>query len=670
MGGAVPASPSAGDEIKNEDLLELRRKYEDGEQVWADFTQAQTEELEFALDFVHYRDDKGNTRDPGRIQPKLRQLYSTIRHEAGQIARSGIHLDVQPNDEMTAPELAELVESLIFKVIHDPMKRYADTRQRVVMMGLAARMGAYRIEFDPDLGTLGGELVLRHVDSRNLRWAPGYPDPHDEQCPWFYEVARMTPKQIAGMANWKNTGDLIGGDSNVAPGSANANVDPGQTDLSGGGRAPTLGDEAEERYITVVFFYERRKRSKRTAEKPGSFKPLDPPDQFYSCMQPDQTGCGWASDTIAEGYQPPPVLDEFGVDQTPEGQNPEGQQGACPNCCGDTMLNTSVVTEVTQSGDNRLTIFAPYEDGCTEFWSGPWPHDTRSVPYLIWTPDVHPTKPMGQSTTSINWSLQLAANLSMRLGLEHMMRAKPYVWFPDPVTDWKGEPWMFGDDQGLGVYGNGAGSLPPVNWQANGLPPSWATLDGAINNQLRADLGTNDITFSSEQSRDIPVGSMQIQEKLGEIPVQYKIERLQAAESIAFTIMFDIMRACYTEKRFIQTMGRDGIRAGIMLRASDLPAHAITVTADPMSKMPQAEEIQKMISIAKEPAFIRSFIGRAFNIPRSLLQQLDEDEKVFMQQQAAQAAQQAAIAGAAGKPGKPGAAGAGSQPPSPAPQMQ
>lgn len=660
-----------GPEIDSEKVERLRDLYEDAEQQWADFTQAQTEELAFAIDLDMYQDENGNQKDPNRLQPKVPTLFGLLRHKAGQISRSGIHLDVQPNDDMSAPELAELAESLIFKVLHDPMVRYADTRDRAALMGMAARMGAYRIEFDPSIGEFG-DVVISHVDSRNLRWAAGYTSPHNPRCPWFYEVDRIHVDRVAEMDGWKNNKDLIGGDSNDVGGTPNSNVDSGQIQLgSTKGNSPGLRPSGVDKFVTVVYLYERHKRSSRSVEKPGSFKPLDTPDQFYSCMQPDQTGCGYQSSTIGEGYQPPAVTDQFGINQTPAGQMPQDVPGGCPHCQGDLMLNTSVVTEITQSGDNTLTIFAPYEDGGTIFYEGPWPHDTRSVPYFVWTGYIHPLKPMGQSDTSLNWTLALASNMSIRLGLEHMLRAKPYWYFPTKVEDAWGEPFLFGDNQGLGIYpGDSYTATPPMMLQASGLPPAWATLNGAIDNALRADLGTNDVTFGPDQSRDIAVGTMKIQEQLGEIPVAHQIERFQQEESIAFSIVHDIQRACYTDKRFVKTMGRDGIRAGMMMRGSDLPSHTITVTADPMSKMPQSDEIQKMVSIAQNPPYIRNFLARSFNIPRSLMTQLDEEEAQFQQQQAAQMAQQAAMQGAAMVPGKPGAAGAGSRQPSAAPQPQ
>jgi len=74
-------------------------------------------------------------------------------------------------------ELADAAKSLLEQIITDPFKRFYDVRREMIAWALAARKGAYKIEFDRRIGPYG-DICFTNIDTRNLRWAEGY-HPHD-----------------------------------------------------------------------------------------------------------------------------------------------------------------------------------------------------------------------------------------------------------------------------------------------------------------------------------------------------------------------------------------------------------------------------------------------------------------------------------------------------------
>ena len=609
----------------------VRDLVDDSLEIHKDFHDAMTVELDRNLKFRHYHDDTGNEDKPQRVKPKGRQTWATTRHKSAQISRSEIYFDVRPVDREFDPAVADLVRGLMEQEIHNPLKRYQQVRDMVALGALAARVWYARLDWCPEIGPFG-EILPALVDGRDLMRAPGFESIHDPRCPWVLELRRVRPAGIKAMKGWKNTSD-IKADNGRPSGDGDTPDGRGIVDVYRDSSAtPKLRESQLEEFVTVAFLWERNKPSKRNVPRPdGGITKLQPRDQYLQCSNMDGQGCGYKSATLGK------VLDPT-LTSTQEASYPAMMPFGCPTCGGDLHRIDQTVGEYSFSSDHSLTISAPYQG--LEFYNGPWPFDMRSVPYLEFQCYPNPIDPIGQSETSVNWTMQIAHNLVMRLGLEHMMLAKPYWAIPEGVTDYKRDPWEFGDLQGLGIYFNPLDVQPGTMhvMQANGLPPAWGLLQGSLDSQLRQDMGTNDLSMSQENSRNIPVGTIQAMERVNELPVDHQIDRFRLEESIFFGVWFDMWRETTTEQKMVRYHGEQGRTELQAIKGADLPNVDLIVTANPALAKVDGEVIKSMQTLLGMPPYTWEFMARRLNIPISevndLKQQMQQDQQAQMQMQA------------------------------------
>jgi hypothetical protein len=598
-----------------------------------------------------------------------------IRHKAGQLSNSEVYLEVIPQDDVSDPKLAETAKAMLEQDLQDPAKRYRDVRDLAALDAFTSGLGCYRVDFDKRLGPWG-DTVFTHVDGSRVWWTPGY-YPHDPRCPWFYEWDHMGVDEVAQMENWSNNDDLQG-DTGSEPGSTKGGTLQGAVDLTSN-FAPRIRPSNLQKYVTVVFLYERFKYADKKVEKRGTYQELDQADQYMACDPDNPNHCGYKGDTAGQQWEDG-TLDK--------GESlPATVPGGCPDCAAQGQSNDLVRIDATTqeyvvSAEHRLTIFAPFEAGGGKvFWQGPWPYAMRSIPYFVWACYPHITKPYSQSETSLNRSMQSAKNLVMRLGIENMILALPRTVVSTAARNYRDEPWQGDEADGLNVYINpfAMGNQPALQMvQAPGLPAAWATLNASIDADLRADTGTADMNFSPDQSRDIPVATMQIQEKTQEIPMQHQIDRFRRAESFPVAVLWDIKRATMTEAQLVRWKGDQGHWIAAQIRGADMPGMDIVITDDPSTLKVEADQIDTMMKIAGTPApggFIPNpppvveFLARAANVAPSLLQKFQTEMAEWQKSQMpppgmVPGAPAGGQAGGPGGPVPPGSTSAGG-PPSP-----
>jgi len=604
--------------------------YQDERDRRIEFVDQQTRELAFAQDSDHYADEVGNQKQPGRVKPKGRQTFGVIRHKSGQFARSELHLQVIAAQYGANAKLAAAAKAAIVNRMTNPEVRFKQIREACAIGALSARQWAYKWEYDP----LCKKVLASLVDGRTIGWSAGYQSPHDPRCPMFFEAFRMATSEARNKKNWKNNKDLNGdaGESTIS----HSNLPAGDVDLQPAA-VPALRPSTIDTYTTVVYIWERGYKSQSRNYKPGTLNELPDAEKYLACMHPDGTGCGYVSqkagDLVDEGELEKPT-DLVDMTTGPDGED-QPIAGGCPDCGGDLHLVSHTEQEYVSNSDNTLTIFAPYEGPDGEIlWSGPWPHNTTTIPYVIYTCYLHPGKSMGQSETSLNWTPQLAHNLVMRLGLEHMLLAKPYMSVPRSAVDYQGRRWEFGEDQGLGIYHDPMsppGQVAAV--QALGLPPAWSTLEGRLDAVLMRDLGSSDFALSPDQTRDIPVGTMQIQQQEGEVPVLAQTARWQFEDGVGLGTCFEIMQATMTDEELLQVQGDDGQVTPSMIRVSSLPKMNVVVTTDPNTLAIRTQDLDALMKLGQMPRPLRRFAARRLNIPYEQVLQLEKDEDAEMQRQ-------------------------------------
>jgi hypothetical protein len=584
-----------------------------------------TKELDFSLKLRHYDDDYGGT-PLARLKPRGRELLERIRHNAAQVSRSAIYLDVRPSrraiggpTEELATELADAAKAMLEDEIYDPLKRYQQIRDKVALGALAARMWWAAVEFDPDLGP-SGELVWRLGDGRLLMWTVGFESPHDLRCPCVIEVLpRMPLDDIKRMKGWKNQ-DLVKPDDGWKLHPQNSSTTDSAASLAATTGYPEPDGAGYGQTALIVKLWERGRYE--TTKRENIKEPLlKPADRYMVCSQAAGGGCG---------FRTPPQSDSG------SGAYPEAVPGACPDCGGDLMrVDAEAVTQelLAYRRGRSLTIFSPLSR--VELYNGEWPYESsrggmRTVPYIVVQFFEHPSpdEPIGQSMTSEHKSMQLASDMTLRLGLEQMVLAKPYIVHPPNATayDYLGEPWEGRPEQGLSIFMKGEYGQSLSLLQSSGLPVAWGTLHQALQNVFRSATGSADLSIAPSATKDIPVGTLQILEQSGEIPVEHLIEKFRREEGIGFSVAFDIKRATGIRESGVRMQGDEGRWRVTLLRAADLPDMDITVTADPSLKKLDMDHFQALMQFASAPPAMREFAGRALGIPKSEIARLEELE--------------------------------------------
>lgn len=596
---------------------------------------AQTAELDFALKMKHYQDD-ATTPDSSideAMRPRGRELAQLIDHNCAIVAETPLYCDVFPRDQELDPELAGVVRGALRGELLNPFKRYSEAEDNMVRGAVAARMWAMEVEFNPTLGDYG-ELVFRERDGRTVAWAPGFQSPHDPECSWVMIWDRVPKATVEGKRGWKQTDDLFADNGDDALSSES--VPRGE-----GGANPIVNDD-ENDLVTVVKLYERGVEDRVRYEVPGSFRKLPVGERYMQCGQGDELGCGYQT-----------LKSQDAGEVWPESKSsPDG----CPKC-GRTLTRTDGEIKMGErpfKQKRRFTIFMPLQAEVRICVERDWPFDTPSVPLMVLIAKQHPAEPIGSSWTSENWWMQLASDWVLRMGIEQLRLAKPYHLLPRGANagleDAAGNPWAFGDEQGLGIFYTGQlGPNAIQTLQGSGLPASWNTLMQAITMTFKSNMGSTDIGLTPTASRDIAVGTVKELIASAELPTQHLITKLQRARTIFWNVVLHLIGKTYNQPRWVRTLGENGQWRVLELYGWEIPAVDVVAMAEPTLAEIQNAELQNMIEYSMAPWPTRRFIARLKNLDRQAIRELEADEKQFQAEQE-QREMRMAMLGAVTKP--------------------
>lgn len=495
------------------------------------------------------------------------------------------------------PLAAEIWKGVLRWELFHPEKNYPGHRDRMVLGALAARRWALAADYDPRVGPYG-EILYRNVDPRNLVFADGFWSPHHPACPWVIEQEFVPLEEAEGAVGWENNQDLKPeGRPEFFAGSGSA------------GDLRRISEHDPEPVVTVVKLWERRVFD--TLRKEGPRNRLAEHERHMACLV-----CGFRGPRQATQDFPLPIF----------------APGACPECQGDLDRideEAIEIEELAYEKGKRLTIMAPNQSGERIFAVGSWPHKLRTVPYFDFQSKPHPAEQIGSSVTFSNWTMQVSSNTTLRDGIEHMRRAKPYHLLPRVgVEDERGEPWQGGDHQSEWIYYTG--DLPQrgiTTLQGAGLPPAWNTLFQAIQGVFRANMGTTDLGLTPSQSKDIAVGTIRQLIETGELPVEHVITWLRRDEAPFIGALADLVRATYTPARLRRIQGPDGRWQLLSILGRSLPNVDIMIVTNPTLIRLQQSDVSTLIEFAGAPPQMRKFLARRLNIPVSEVQSLEEEER-------------------------------------------
>lgn len=604
---------------------EVRQQWLDGDMVLRRYKDAHTSELDFCLKLEHYRDaDNDESNDRRRIKPRTADLYNIVRHKSAEISRSEIYLDVRPRpeagldspmDDQRVQQIqmgAKVAKIALESTIHHPRYGYEEARDRIVLAGLAGRIGCVCVEWDPRKRPYG-EMVFRVVDFRNMAWTAGTYGPHDPACWWVIERKRMTREQIRAMKKlkWKNTEKAT---ESAGPDTAQGNdpsLPPGTVRLAQGGSVAPNPSKREE-YVNVLFRWIIEDET--TAKSPEEHEEMDPADYYLACPK-----CGYEEKASENGMELP-------------------TSAPCPVCAQEnptdpgTMQRVEMRARSTESlayPEGRLTI-VPEDGSDVTFYDGPPDCPTRAFRHMTFEPYLHPYEPIGLSDTKLHKNMQLILDSTYRLGYEQMSENRHLiVTLEDGLTDANGEPWQFSDAQGRVAYARDHATLQGIrDFQGQAVPQGWSEFLSQLRAAFIPNFGISDVRVEPGNTQNIPVGTMEKMQQSGELPVQHHITRLQRRESILFGVVLDMIRHYWTERRWIDYMGPEGSIDYKLIQGTSLPDANVSVTASPSLQkieQDQAQALEIVFSKFRESPAIGKAMAKALGVPPDQIAELQKE---------------------------------------------
>lgn len=588
-------------------------------------------ELDFYHKLDHYNDDTGPTKDLQRIQPRGRQLKKLVKRVAGEIARNRFYLEVRPGEgvEEVRPQIAEAARAALEWEFYHGEKEFEDVLDRVVEGSLAARMWCAQVGYDPTIGPYG-EIYFESFDGRTIGWEPGFHTPHNPRCSWVWRDIEMTVGAIEAMKDdgWKDTEGLTSDSAYVGAAGASSGSHY-VTPSAGTPRISEADNGGKDGRVLVTLMWERNVRDRVKREKPGTLTEWEPGQRFMACGNQE---CGWRS------YK--------------QGQTEEElpQSGMCPHCGGPTERVDGEVLDETALAyrrGKRFLIFSRIQKRLFVNMNG-WPHNLKTLPLLIFKPDDHPLEEIGGSMTFDHWTMQVAANVTMRLGLEHMKLAKPYMMGPwANARDVFGQPWQFLDEQGLMIDADVETTMAVRPLQAGGLPPAWNTLNMAIDNVFSGHTSTAELGITPQNSKDIAASTVQQFIEQGNIWVDHVTKKFRRACTPFVNATYQLIQATYLPARWRDFQGEDGMIKGLLVAGDSLPNMNVIVTTTPEMKRLDQEELQSIMTLgqmAQTMPYMVEIMAKKMGIEKSEVQDMLQKKAEWEQEMAEQQMQQAQMA--------------------------
>lgn len=585
----------------------------DGQERFAQFHRLIGEELRFGHDLEQYVDDRGQERRSQRVQPRDAGIYRVWRYNLGVVLKKfPIHITARPVDDQTDPELAADMKDALDWELTNPQKRYKDVRRRYIGHALAARVGTAFIDFYPSYGTYG-EIFVRPGDPTKTVFADGFLDPHDPLCPWLIDWQRVPVDQAR--AQFKNNKiEADDGFSDVAGSASSIVTSSGNVDVVGNNGVNPSMLEGRKSLCTIVrchyrFDYEKRKGKNMEAD----YRRLTPGERYMVCVGLRGQGCGYQSETQANLNMDLPARSAL----------------TCPDCGGNLKRMDAHVRdeEILMYPDGRLVIVTPSVKD--QLHDDKWQVKCRSFPMLWLVSHPAPHKPFGQSECSILWTDTLAKNSLARVAYETARRSRPYFGQPRTgLEDASGEPWEFRDEQGDTFYWTGMSPPNPIQVvQGQGVNDSLFKLYEVLDQRTQRNEGTSDFQLTAEQSKNIPVGTIEQLAETGNVPIDDFGQNVYDAEGLFHGIYCDYIAATYTPARLVRTFGPDGLPRFKRLHGPSLPAVDVVVSAGPNMSQLNRETIQNYELIASMDPTKRRGFARFAKIDPEIIRQIEQDER-------------------------------------------
>lgn len=551
----------------------VKRRLQHAQLYWHNDNEMYGRLLDFSLFLNHYRNDPGLTRDKRRIQPKTQRQFNLIRHKASLLLRQIPQFDthaVQPGADAHA---AEVSRRIIENIFNDPLKAYHDPRSRMVWSALSAGRGVISIEWHPKWG-----VCFQFRDPRRVHIEPGQTFMHSPFNGVVFEEVPMRKSQLVAMPGWdQKVIEDLEGDGGIFEHSNAGDRETDGIERDAASHLPGSDEEdKDDPIVTVCKAHFREDPYKKLSSK---LTQSDLPEDKWHFVD-DATQQRIPFDPM--NPVPPP-------------SEATGQPMRL-------VTRKDEMNNFSEYEDGYLIVIAPHYAGRKPLYEGGWTDGAinpeaklSAFPYMEMNCYKHPLRRTGLSDTEATHSLTIVDNASFRATFEQMKQAGGILITDGSLEDSEGKLFQFSDDPIAIAYSKDRMAMEATKFfQAPGMNPAMPAFRNMVAEEWQ-NIGTGDMaaTLGPERSKDIAVGTVNMLQQSGDLPVQLHAQDLSLQEAIGARVALDYCRA-YMGDNVISWVTDEGDVAYATVRGSDLVPLNVAVRADHQWTQQDTDRTQAM----------------------------------------------------------------------------
>jgi hypothetical protein len=655
--------------------------FDDGWEFWRNRFEA-TDRLEAFLAGQRYKNQANDFDEDRRsIQICGQETQDQVDHVVAKTTERRRSTEGKPQDAQGDAEMAEFMVALGDAELSDPIKGFDREEYMALKAARQGRRGVVWMDLCRDYGPFGAEIFWQFQQNGTVMWDPAY-HPHHPLCGWLTRTKRVDYRQANRDygVNW-----LRPDHANLQRTTNSFNGVP----LASGYTDRIASQCIRDQRVTIRETWIKNDPTVDKSKPPTKREMgLKPADRYMQCA----AGCGYRSNT--QGMMKAQGLIRKALPETLPPASESDPMGGCPGIeengiqmpCGAGLLRIDA-TEMSQAQlmyarGRRLIIvspFCPSPDGNKALFDGSWPVPAvRSFPALFHFASVKPgDNSGGPGDVDRMFDQQMASDQLLTMGVQRIFERRTYYVMPQTgYYNANGDRFEFRDDDEIVIFRDmkktreyGEAAITQVD--GTGLDPEFNAVYSHAQNALRSFVNKADLAPNPEATRDIPVGSAQIQVQESEVATEDFIRRCNEARSIFRGCLDDYIRASYTPER-IRRLNIEGADQLVRLWGDALPGFDYTVTemrdftgldeakAKAIPALMQAA--QEATALGLDPIGMVELHGEANSIPPSMVRKF-----VKLMTEAQEKAAEAALTGQVPPGGAGGPLPGEGQPPGAAP---
>lgn len=614
-----------------------------------------TDELVRFLHGERYADDQGEfVKDRRGIQIVGQETSDTVNHVVAMVTQRERNVQGRPIDDEDDPDVSEAMVALINNELDNPAKGFNREEYMALQACREGRRGVVWMDKVDNFGPFGSELFWSYQPNGSVIWDPAY-HPHHPLCQWVIRHKRMDYREanrVYGVTWLRPDHESLG--TNGAAYAAGV---------------PLVQQRGDPRYkdnrVTIRELWIKNDATVKPGSEVTTTAVLKPADRFMQCT----AQCGYRSRT--QGALKAAGAIRKALPEDMPGASAESPGDGCPGVgehCGAPLeridARDKTQAELMYAKGRRMIVVAPFcpgPEGNAHLYDGNWPIPTlRSFPGLFLFASVKPgDNSGGPCDVDRMWRQQVASDNMMTLAVQRVFEHRDY-WIMSSVGYYNahGDRFEFRDDDENVIFQDMSKTQygPPTfeHVDGTGLDAGWMPVYQTLQGALLSFRPKADITPKPGETRNVPVGTTEMQIQQSETTTEDFLRRVNQERGMWYGVVADGIIATYTPER-ISRLAIDGTDHLIEAWGDALPNMDYVVQdSPPFTGLDKARAdafpalmnaYTQAATMGLDPLAAVQLFGEMSNVPRSSIRKF---VKLVQESQAAAEEQAAMMGGAPG----------------------